>query len=241
MQHVPNEGSGAIGAALRARGIEERVVRTYLGETVPQDLADARGLLVMGGPMGVYEADQYPHLRDEMRLIEGAIAKNMPVLGVCLGSQLVAAALGARVERAARREVGWREVRLREAAHDDPLWAGSPSMFTPLHWHGDIFELPRGAVSLASSEQTEHQAFRFGTSTWAILFHMEMNPEQIDGMATAFPEDLVETRLSRDDVVACADARVSDAAPIAARVFGAWADLLRARSEYPTKDSRSAP
>jgi GMP synthase (glutamine-hydrolysing) len=226
VQHAAGEGSGAIGASLRARGIDQRVVRTDLGHPVPPDLGGARALVVMGGPMGVYEADRYPHLRDEMRLIDRAIAAGVPVLGVCLGSQLVAAALGARVERASRREVGWREVRLREVARQDALWARSPDAFVPLHWHGDVFDLPAGAVSLASSEQTVHQAFRFGASTWGVLFHVEMDAAQVEAMAAEFHDDLAQAGLSRGDVLDDVGARVAHTGAIAASAYGAWASLV---------------
>jgi GMP synthase (glutamine-hydrolysing) len=228
IQHVEGEGSAAIGETLRARGVEERVVRIDRGERVPDDLEGARGLLVMGGPMGVYEADRFPHLREEIRLIQRAVSEDVPVLGVCLGSQLVAAALGARVTRAVKREIGWRQVTLRDAARADRLWKDAPASFVPLHWHGDVFELPVGAVSLAFSEATEHQAFRFGAKTWGILFHIEMRPAEIDGMATRFAEDLTAAALRRDDVVGAAEDRTAGLAPIVAGVFGAWADLVQA-------------
>ncbi|MGO8993736.1 MAG: type 1 glutamine amidotransferase [Polyangiaceae bacterium] len=228
VQHVEGEGSAAIGETLRGRRIEERVVRVDRGDSVPVDLADARGLLVMGGPMGVYEADRFPHLRDEIRLIQRAVSVGVPVLGVCLGSQLVAAALGARVTRAAKREIGWRDVRLRDAARDDRLWKGSPPSFAPLHWHGDVFDLPGKAVSLASSKETEHQAFRFGDKTWGLLFHLEMRPADVETMATRFAEDLTAAGLRREDVVGTAEERTAALAPIVEKVFGAWADLVRA-------------
>jgi GMP synthase (glutamine-hydrolysing) len=225
IQHVALEGSGAIGAALRARGLEERVVRVDRGDAVPPDPGGARGLLLMGGPMGVYEADRLPHLHDEMGLVRAAVAAGAPVLGVCLGSQLVAAALGARVERAPRREVGWHEVRLAPAARDDVMFSGCPASFVPLHWHGDVFGLPPGAMSLASSRQTEHQAFRYGTSTWGVLFHMEMDASQAAGMAADFADDLRDAGVSREDVVD-ATARFTEVAPIASRAFGAWAQRV---------------
>jgi GMP synthase (glutamine-hydrolysing) len=207
--------------------VEERLVRVDRGELVPTSLAGARGLLVMGGPMGVYEADGFPHLRDEMRLVERAMADGVPVLGVCLGSQLVAAALGARVVRAPVREIGWREVRLRDAAQDDALWKGIPPRFTPLHWHGDVFDLPAGAVSLASSEATEHQAFRFGARTWGILFHLEMRAADVEAMVATFAADVAAAGIRREDVLGPAPARVGALAPLAARVFGGWAALVR--------------
>jgi GMP synthase (glutamine-hydrolysing) len=176
--------------------------------------------------MGVYEADRFPYLKSEIRLIERALSEGVPVLGVCLGSQLVAAALGAAVTRATRSEIGWHEVRLRDAAQDDPLWAGSPMSFVPLHWHGDVFELPRGAIALASSEQTQHQAFRFGVKTWGLLFHMEMGLASVEAMATVFQADVAKAGLCRDDIVRPAEERIAALAPIARRVFGAWADQV---------------
>jgi GMP synthase (glutamine-hydrolysing) len=180
----------------------------------------------MGGPMGVYEADRFPHLRAEIRLVERALWEGVPVLGVCLGSQLVAATLGGAVTRAARPEIGWHEVRLRDAAQDDPLWADCPPSFVPLHWHGDVFELPSGAVALASSEQTEHQAFRFGDRTWGLLFHLEMRFADVEVMSTTFEADLAGAGLRRDDVVRMAADRVAALAPIANRVFGAWVNRV---------------
>ena len=226
IRHVEREGSAAIGEALRARAIEERVVRIDRGDAVPDGLGEARGLLVMGGPMGVYEADRFPHLRDEIRLIERAVAQDVPVLGVCLGSQLIAAALGASVTPGAKLEIGWREVRLRDAAQTDPLWKGTPASLVPLHWHGDVFELPEGAASLASSDQTEHQAFRYGSKTWGLLFHLEMRAAEVEAMATTFEADLARAGLHRRDVVGPAETRVAALAPIVTRVFGRWADLV---------------
>jgi GMP synthase (glutamine-hydrolysing) len=225
LQHVEGEGSAAIGEALRARGLEERTVRVDRGDRVP-GLDGARALLVMGGPMGVYEADRFPHLSGEIRLIERAVSDGIPVLGVCLGSQLVAAALGARVTRAPAREIGWREVRLREAATTDPLLGGSLSSFVPLHWHGDVFDLPKGAIALASSDQTEHQAFRFGAKTWGLLFHLEMGVAEVEAMATRFEADLAAEGLHRGDVVGAAAARVAALASVRSSVFGAWASLV---------------
>ncbi len=229
LRHAANEGSGAIGEALQARGIRQRLVGIDRGEPVPRDLDGASGLLVMGGPMGVYEADRYTHLRDEMKLIERAIARGIPVLGVCLGSQLVAATLGATVTRGARPEIGWREVRLCDEAAADPILAGLPSSLVPLHWHGDVFELPAGAVRLASSEQTPHQAFRSGADTWGLLFHLEMRLAEVRAMVQVFEGDLPRVGLRPADVLDAAPERTEALAPLAARVFGAWADRLLRR------------
>ncbi|HEU4538907.1 MAG TPA: gamma-glutamyl-gamma-aminobutyrate hydrolase family protein, partial [Polyangiaceae bacterium] len=144
LQHAPDEGPGRLGRALEAAGFGLRVVRADRGEPVPAELGDASCLVALGGPMGVYEASAYPHLESELALIERALAQNAPVLGVCLGSQLLAAALGARVYPSGRPEIEWGEVRLGDEAGRDPLFAAAPRRFGALHWHGDVFDLPPG-------------------------------------------------------------------------------------------------
>src|SRR5262249_22554762 len=143
--------------------LSARYVRSFAGKPVPQTLDDA-GLIVMGGPMGVYEADRYPFLRQEMALIERAVGDGKPVLGVCLGSQLLAAALGADVYKGPQKEIGWYPITLSEAGARDRLLAGVPRTFIGYSWHGDVFAVPPGATGLASSELTACQAFRFAAN-----------------------------------------------------------------------------
>ncbi len=153
-------------------------------------MGDAAGLVVMGGPMSVYDHSRLPHLVREMRLIESALALQRPVLGVCLGSQLLAHVLGAGVYPGQHKEIGWHEITLSPTAKQDPTWATAPDKFVGFHWHGDVFDLPSGAVALASSNLTACQAFRFGLSTYAVLFHLEVTAAQIGELAAAFPDEL---------------------------------------------------
>ena len=188
------------------------------------------GLIVMGGPMGVYEQDSYPHLRDEMGLIESALKDERPVLGVCLGSQLLAAALGARVYPGPRKEIGWYEVTLAEAAAGDPVWSpvreGHGSRFTALHWHGDQFELPRGAVRLASSGLTENQAFAHGPGAYGILFHMELSASSVAEWTEVFAEELRGARLDGGEIRAATGNHLPGAQRIGRSVFSRWAGLV---------------
>jgi GMP synthase (glutamine-hydrolysing) len=223
LQHVACEGPGDIGAALQRRGMTIRVVRIDQGESVPAGL-DADALVVMGGPMGVYEADRHPHLRAELRLIEDALHRSRPVLGVCLGSQLLAAALGVRVYPSGGKELGWYRVDLAAAAEDDALFRTAPRRFIALHWHGDIFDLPAGAVHLASSERTAHQAFRFGDSAYGLLFHLEVTPPQLDAMATAFADEIAAAGVS---AAGLSDAHhLAATRDIGAQVFERFAELI---------------
>lgn len=226
LQHIRWEPAGAIETALAAAGVAVRYVRSGEGEPVPAELDDAAGLVVMGGPMGVYEQDRYPYLTRELQLIEHTVAQGKPVLGVCLGSQLLAAALGATVRPGHRKEVGWHPVSLAEVARNDALLAGVPPSFTPLHWHGDVFDLPPGAVRLASSALTETQAFRFGRSAYGFLFHLEVTPAIVRDWATHFTADLEEVGSDADALLRGARANLPALEGLGAQVYGRWARLL---------------
>jgi GMP synthase (glutamine-hydrolysing) len=226
LQHTACETLGTIADALEAEALAWQYVRVFEGKAVPGEIGDAGGLIVMGGPMGVYEQDRYPHLKHELQLIESALKAGKPILGVCLGSQLLAAALGAAVTKGSRKEIGWYPIRLTEAADNDRLWRGAPREFMAMHWHGDVFELPARAVSLASSALTALQAFRYGNSAYGILFHLEMTEEMIGEMAAAFGDELRqaggdEPRLAAESAANCARLQT-----IGETVFSRWARLV---------------
>jgi GMP synthase (glutamine-hydrolysing) len=228
LQHVACETLGTIADVLAERRVEARYIRTFAGEPVPATMAGATGLIVMGGPMGVYETDRYPFLADEIRLIQQAIDAGKPVLGVCLGSQLIAAALGAHVHPGPQKEIGWYEVTLSAAGSTDAVFGGAPRTFTAFVWHGDVFDLPQGAVSLASTALTECQAFRYGTNVYGILFHMEVTETVIDGMLTTFTDELRNAHIDDAPIRHAVAAHLPPLRRVGARVFDRWADLLGA-------------
>jgi GMP synthase (glutamine-hydrolysing) len=215
---------------LRGNGIEFEYIETHEGKQVPEEMADKAGLIVMGGPMGVYEYSTFPFLRDEMHLIESALKSGKPVLGVCLGSQLLASALGAEVKRGERKELGWHGVTLSESAAQDTLFAGVTTDFWPFHWHGDVFSLPKQAVLLASSRQTPHQAFRYGKNAYGIMFHLEVTQAQVSQMLFDFAEELSEAGGSASEITEQTSRHLPALQNIARRVFGRWAAEVR-RSE----------
>jgi GMP synthase-like glutamine amidotransferase len=227
IQHVEAETTGVIGEVLAEEGTRVSTVRVYAGDPVPGGIAPHDALVVMGGPMGVYEADRHPHLAQELALIRNAVEEEVPVLGICLGSELLATVLGSGV-RPARKELGWFPVTLTPEAIADPLFAGVPGGFTALHWHGDAFDPPPGSVSLASSELTPCQAFRHGPHV-GLLFHMEMG------------EDMVRALVEQDLASGYADyataGRTLDEMPrhlppmrtIARKVFGRMSDAIAGR------------
>src|SRR5205823_5670297 len=141
------------------------------------DVSSAGGLIFMGGPMSVN--DDLPYLRQEQGFIAQAIAGGKPVLGICLGAQLIAGTLGARVYRNPVKEIGWYPIRLEDAAADDCLFRELPPEHIVFHWHGETFDLPAAAVPLASSAACRHQAYRVGSNVYGLQFHLEVAPEMI--------------------------------------------------------------
>lgn len=234
LQHVAAEPPGLIGEALAERGLLTRTVRPFAGDAVPGELGAANGLVVMGGPMGVGDTDRHPHLRSERALIEEALRTEVPVLGVCLGSQLLASVLGTEVRPAPNKEIGWRGVALTDAAtRDDPLFKGVPGRFPAFHWHGDAFALPAGCTRLAWSAQTDCQAFRYGapaSGAYGVLFHLEVTPQIVRGMTVAFADELEAEGLDGAALRAEAAGHLPVLQQIGRRVFGRWAAQVEMRT-----------
>jgi len=230
LQHIECENLGTIAHSLQSAGISAQYVCTFEGQPVPKEMGDAAGLIVMGGPMGVYDQPRYPFLMDEMRLIPQALREEKPILGVCLGSQLLAATLGARVTKGKKKEIGWHGVTLTEAARSDPLWMEVEPSFMAYHWHGDSFEVPSGAVSLASSDLTHCQAFRFGHHAYGFLFHMEITERMIKDMVKTFRDELQEAGIDGREIIEKAEDHLPQLQNIGGLVFLRWAGLVESRS-----------
>ena len=171
IMHVENEGPGVFGNLLEAAGIEVRVARLHLGDDLP-GAGEVDAALSMGGPMNVYEEEHYPFLRDETRFLQDAAARDLPVLGICLGAQMIAKAAGAAVTRNPVEEVGWRTVDLTDVGLADPLFRGLPPVLPVFQWHGDTFAVPDGGALLATGVDCHNQAFRFRRS-YGLQFHLE--------------------------------------------------------------------
>lgn len=224
LQHVRPEPPGTITAAVEAAGLTSRTVEIFRGDPVPETLNASR-LVVMGGPMGVADLDKRPHLARECALVEQALRKKRPVLGVCLGSQLLAHVLGGDVRPGPTKEIGWGLVDRTEAAGDDPLFQRVEDPFRAFHWHGDVFTMPRDAVRLARTPETEHQAFRYGPSAYGLLFHLEVTPKIVAWMTTAFQDELTAEGLDGAALRRAAMTHEPALRSTAQTVFGAWARL----------------
>ena len=178
----------------------------------------------MGGPMNVDETERYPWLAEEVRLLQRAIEARRPVLGICLGAQLIAKAQGARVWHGPRAEVGWFDVEGTEASRRDPLFAAFPPRYTVFQWHGDTFDLPNNATRLAQSSAYPQQAFRCGDHVYALQYHLEVTADIVDGWLSH------EDPLLRGVDVSAVRAQTPTCAPtmevLARQFYSCWRTLL---------------
>jgi GMP synthase-like glutamine amidotransferase len=190
LQHVPFEGPARIAHWAERRGHPLAISHLYAGDPLP-DLDSFDRLIVMGGPMGVADEAEHSWLTHEKARIEEAIAAGKSVVGICLGAQLIAEVLGARVYRNAVKEIGWFPIQLTEAALAMPLCDGLPGAPDVFHWHGDTFSLPPAAVQLARSAHCEQQAFLFNDRVLGLQFHLESTPESVAAICTHCADELV--------------------------------------------------
>ncbi len=201
IMHAPFEGPGLIEEVGAQHGVEFRRVKTYAGEQIP-DWHTLGGVVSMGGPIGVSDAEHIPLLEAEMGLLWVAVDQHLPVLGVCLGAQLLAAALGSSVSASKLPEQGFGWVALTPEGADDPVLGPAGSTVPVLHWHQDTFSIPRGSVRLASSHMCRNQAFRAGRNAYGFQFHVELTPQLVDGFAGHLPPGIAITAEERDEIAA---------------------------------------
>ena len=246
IQHLEPEGPAAIGEALRRHGLDVDVVRVDRGDPVPGDLSDVAALVIMGGPMSARSDDDYPTRRSELALVREAISRGTPMLGVCLGAQLLAAAAGGEVIDGHGPEIGWAPIELLDEADDDALLGGLRGSFDVLHWHGETYTLPPEATHLARSASYEQQAFRVGPMAWGFQFHLEVDAAAVGGFVDAFAEEADLAPGGRSGLVEDTPAALDQLAPIRDRVLDRFAALaaLAARAapvEPAAPDAPDAP
>ena len=189
LQHVPFEDAANIAIWARVRGHAVRCTRLWAGESLPL-LETFDWLVVMGGPMNIYEHDAYPWLLDEKKFIEKAIDQGKCVLGVCLGAQLAADVLGGRVTENHHQEIGWFPVSLTREGEQSVAFEGFAPRFLAFHWHGDTFSIPLGARRLAESEACANQAFEYAGRVVGLQFHLDYSIESIEEMLRHCGEEL---------------------------------------------------
>ncbi len=190
LQHVPFEGLGAIAQWAAERGHSVTRTRLFNDDLLPA-VDEVDMLIVMGGPMGVHDGEEHPWLAEEKRCVREFVEAGKPVLGICLGAQLIAAALGARVYKTPFKEIGWFRLELTKEGTASPL-AGLSDIGAVFHWHGETYDLPEGAVLLASSEGCVNQAFSINDKVVGLQFHIEMGREEIAAIVENCPDDITQ-------------------------------------------------
>jgi GMP synthase (glutamine-hydrolysing) len=232
LQHISCEHPGVFSEVMAERGVEAVPVELDQGEPLP-DWRQFDAVLAMGGPMGAGDDPDHPWLADERRLVREAVDDGRPFLGVCLGVQLLAAALDARVYSLDRAEVGLLPVELTEKGREHPLFAGIEEPLVSLQWHGDTFELPQGAVRLASSPAAANQAFEAAQGpAFGVQFHLEVTPQmarewaEVPAYRDALARTLGEERGAA--FLAELERRAEELHPGARRLFSNWLDLATA-------------
>ena len=195
IQHVPHEGPGTFEPVFKRAGCSLLPVLASDPTAHWPDLRELAGIVLMGGPQSVYEQDRYPYLTRELALLRQALKQELPILGVCLGAQLLAAALGAKVtQNPAGKEIGWYPLTREPGADGDPLFEFFGQTETVFQWHGDAFALPKGAVRMSSSPLCQEQAFRYGDHAYGLQFHVEVTESMIRAWMQANAKELVALR-----------------------------------------------
>lgn len=232
LQHIACEPPGAYEDVMLERGVRLHRVELDEGEPLP-DWREFDGMVVMGGPMGAGDDSDHPWLDAERACIGQAVRAGLPFFGACLGSQLLAASLGARVYTGETPEVGVLDVELTEAGRDDPVLGGLPSSFPTLQWHSDSFDLPEGAVLLASSPAYANQAFRVGPTAYAVQFHVEVTSDMAAEWASVpdYARALEQVRGpgALDELLEAFEARREEMTEHARTMFSSWLELALER------------
>jgi GMP synthase (glutamine-hydrolysing) len=220
-RHVEFESLGWIALALEDRGIAIDYADLYRPGAPFPAVEGYAGMIFMGGPMSVN--DPLDYLAWESQAIAQAMARNRAILGVCLGAQLIAKALGARVCPNGQKEIGWFDIHFTEAAARDPLFHGLRGPETVFHWHGETFDLPVGAVRLAWSEASRQQAFRYGDRVWGLQFHLEVTPAMV---ADWCRQDANCGDIGELDLLPDPAAHADRLKTLSNQVFGRWCEEL---------------
>lgn len=191
LQHVPFEGLGSIEDWINKKKYTLSCTRLFAGDPFPE-LTGIDWLIIMGGPMGVYDTERYPWLKDEKSFIKQCIESNKILLGICLGAQLIADVLGAKIKPNLHKEIGWYPISRVRQSSDNGYSTLLPDNIEVFHWHGDTFELPENAIPIASSKACQNQAFVYDQRIFAFQFHLETTMESASSLIHNCKDELVD-------------------------------------------------
>jgi GMP synthase (glutamine-hydrolysing) len=222
LRHIAFEDLGLLAPVLEREGWDIAYREASLDDLRDASLREAELLVVLGGPIGVYETDSYPFLSAEIALIEQRLSRDLPVLGICLGAQLMAKALGSRVYAGPVKEIGWGRVELTGEGAASCLSPLGEADAVVLHWHGDTFDLPDGARRLASNQHYRNQAFAHGRNALALQFHLEADPHGLEQWYVGHTAELGQSKIPVPALRAETTKFAAGRAALAERVFSRW-------------------
>ncbi len=226
LQHGDVDKPGLLAETLSTEGIGLEIFHAWRDGDFPV-LQEFHALALGGGGQSAWEVEEHPYLETECRMIREAFRLGIPVLGLCLGAQLIARALGAEVRRAARKEIGFFPVELHPAGISDPIVGALPARFPATHWHGDVFDIPGDAACLGASALTPHQILRRGTNALGFQFHLEMTPPLFEELVWDSEAFFRDEGLSPEALIREAREVLPALEPSAREVFRRWAALIR--------------
>jgi GMP synthase (glutamine-hydrolysing) len=224
---VAFEDLGLLAPIMEREGWDVSFCEAAVDDLTHRSIKNADLVIILGGPIGVYESDDYPFLAAEVALIESRLSRDLPTLGICLGSQLMAKALGSRVFKGAVKEIGWGPIQLTEEGMSSCLGNLTGGDAVVLHWHGDTFDLPSGATRLALNENYENQAFSYGRNALALQFHLEVEPRQLEEWYVGHTLELAAAKVPVSDLRAATQKHKNRLAMSADRVFSDWLHRCR--------------
>lgn len=226
LRHLAFEDLGCLAPVLEAEGYKIEMIEAPLHPLASLDMTLADLLIILGGPIGAFDEAQYPFLLDELELIRQRLASGKPMLGICLGAQLIARALGANVAAMGHKEIGFGPITLTDAGRNSvlaPLAQGTPV----LHWHGDQFDIPAQAVRLAATDACPHQAFSVGDQVLALQFHLEVAPQALEAWLVGHANELHHQRINPCELRAQAQAAGGAGIQMAGAILTDWLARLR--------------
>ncbi len=216
IRHEPCSSLGMLKTAVKKAALPFRYLDISQGAVLSEPITHYSHIVILGGAISAYEDDRYPFLKTEFKLLETAIAQQIPLLGICLGSQILARVLGADVYRGeSGREAGWCDIQLTDAGQQDFLFQGFPTRFKVFESHQDTFALPSQCVHLATSGMYPNQAFRYGNSVWAMQFHLEIDEHVLTDCGAVIEQELEDSQI-HDTTLAKLVAEASTNSPLVA-------------------------
>ena len=220
IKHIDIEGPGTLGEFLDEKSIPYEIVDVSNGNALPSVTSQYKAIVILGGPMNVYEEDKYPFLKSEDLLIKTAIIEGTPMLGLCLGAQLIAKAVGAKVGKAEEKEIGWFKVDLTDNGIKDPLFQGLEKEIDVFQWHGDAFDIPENGLHLGSSKACSNQAFKYNNNVYGLQFHLEVTKDMVYEWMDAYSDEIssMGNKVNREEIIEQADA-FSESYNAQARIF----------------------